>query len=641
MNRDTIKRGTAKIKGEHIEGPNLNSVPAAIMERRPTMTMKAFVPADTRISTDQPSASSNAEARGTANSLKNIPALNHAENMQSNALSQNHPVMLSSPGVHNGDDQLAQMDGEELYASSPANLDRSKNGNNRKRLVDYEESDEEDEGGPIRNSEGRSRAKRQKQESDTRIGHHRAEPLLPIFAKFKKSSSGHQISHIYSRPMHGAFPSGQTWRDYVHKNGQVNLEDVIMDPDLFPSCKDSSEAISPDQKRDMIKHYLLSIIKEDPEVPSVENDEPASPTKQKYKQVPAFVVGYHRDDLVMPVYAHLRIPATNFPTSLLFRLDKEDFPKSRIEFSGISVSFPKIKFLPEFGRSTEKETKAEIMIRFLANGNANDDEEVVSTQSQLPPPSRTTSDRTQRRSRARSGTGTFAHRLNIALPNGTADGIDESLEALQASGQTYLTAAFNYGQKLKNRESVVLEKEVSLLEREADVESREQVIADEISAGVQAGLTSEKDVVQSVLHNRWQQLPSPDLSIRQSCSDLKLALPRPQRQDFFGAYQKIPEQSPNAGWYFEAQSQITVLNDGPLGGKKFSQNQILQPIQGIAVPGRPKDTAVRCDGVEYLHYEEDGVSKLVRSSESVVQHEGQYYVRWTYLREMKEPSFTF
>lgn len=86
-----------------------------------------------------------------------------------------------------------------------------------------------------------------------------------------------------------------------------------------------------------------------------------------------------------------------------------------------------------------------------------------------------------------------------------------------------------------------------------------------------------------------------------------------------------------------------MFNEGPLQGKKFARNQVLQQITGITVPGRLKDTALRCGGFEYLHYEdeEDGIAKLVQNSKSVVQHEGQYHVRWTYLREIRESAIKF
>lgn len=84
-----------------------------------------------------------------------------------------------------------------------------------------------------------------------------------------------------------------------------------------------------------------------------------------------FVVGFHEDDLEVPVRAQLRLQYGNRAAAVLFRLDPEDVSKSLIHFPRISVHETKVKFMPGFARPTIEETKAEILSRFLAKDNEN------------------------------------------------------------------------------------------------------------------------------------------------------------------------------------------------------------------------------------------------------------------------------
>ncbi|CZS89530.1 uncharacterized protein RAG0_00890 [Rhynchosporium agropyri] len=638
MNEGTVKREIAKVKGENPERLNLGSVPDVTMDRAGRMTLQAFVPAKTSTIAAQPTRSLSTAARDTFTFSKDTPAFNQAQNLQLGAPVPSSFIIPSSPYVANVLEQPPHMDKDDLYTSSPAKLNSYASRNNLKRVVEYNESEDDDEGGPIR--DGQQRGKRQKRKGDIsqegshiRIGHHSAEPLVSVFSKFKKSATGNRIPYIYSRPISELFPSGKQWNDYVSTNNIVGMENVTLDDFLFPASKASAEFLSNDKKRDMVKQYLSSLVDQDSAQAT-----PASQSKPKFNQVPAFIVGYHFDDLELPVRAHLCLKAENRGAALLFRIDKEDIEKSNIEFNGIRVLPNKIKFLPEFKKPTEKETKAEVMTRFLANEN----EEVAATED---PPSPSQKKCGRRRLTDRSGTPVNAPRLNIELRKGIAGGVDAGLELLQASGQTYLTAAFEYGQKLRAREDTALLKEVSLMEREAVVQDRERFIDEEITARVAAALSAERQITnvsgseQSAAQKRIEdperqleqarnipsststQVSASNSGNRSSASkSLFLDL---NGANFHEAYTKIPEQSLNAGWYVKSQAQIKTFDEGPLEGKKFSQNQILQPIQGIAVPGRLKETAVRYGDVEYLHYEEGGVSKLVQSSQSVTNHEGK------------------
>ncbi|CZT51222.1 uncharacterized protein RSE6_12342 [Rhynchosporium secalis] len=586
MNEGTVKREIAKVKGENPERLNLGSVPDVTMDRARRMTLQAFVPAKTSTIAAQPTRSLSTAARDTFTFSKDTPAFNQSQNLQLGAPVPSSFIIPPSPYVANVLEQPPHMDKDDLYTSSPAKLNSYASRNNLKRVVEYNESEDNDEDGPIR--DGQQRGKRQKRKGDIsqegshiRIGHHSAEPLVSVFSKFKKSATGNRIPYIYSRPISELFPSGKQWNDYVSTNN-------------IPA-----QSLSNDKKRDMVKQYLSSLVDQDSAQATS-----ASQSKPKFNQVPAFIVGNHFDDLELPVRAHLCLKAENRGAALLFGIDKEDIEKSNIEFNGIRVLPNKIKFLPEFKKPTEKETKAEIMTRLLANEN----EEVAATED---PP----------------------------------------------SPSEKKCAAFEYGQKLRAREDTALLKEVSLMEREAVIEDRERFIDEEITARVAAALSAERQITnvsgseQSAAQKRIEDLErqleqarkipsSTSTQVSASNSGNRSSASKSLFLDLNGAtfheaYTKIPEQRLNAGWYVKSQAQIKTFDEGPLEGKKFSQNQILQPIQGIAVPGRLKETAVRCGDVEYLHYEEGGVSKLVQSSQSVINHEGQFYVSWTYLREIK------
>ncbi|KAH6711045.1 hypothetical protein BKA61DRAFT_612924 [Leptodontidium sp. MPI-SDFR-AT-0119] len=581
-------------------------------------------------------------------------------------------VGISAVGIASTDvDQPTRIDDGDLYNSSPVTRNRLGTRNNLKRTVTYEESD--DEGGPIRSiSETAKRQKlkipqaKPKDIGHHRIGHHTAEPLIAVFAKLKKLPGPKQC-HVYSRQtddMPKIFPSGKCWWDHVHRNSQVHLEDVTLDSEVFHGFEGEFQDMRIDRKRELVLEYLSALVVTPAHEPAEDTQAP-TPVRERTPSYSSsatpFVVGFHEDDLEVPVRAQLRLQYGNRVAAVLFRLDPEDVSKSLIHFPRISVHETKVKFMPEFARPTIEETKAEILSRFLAKDNKNDDEEVATTPKR---PSKDRSKSRSRRSRIRSSRGVAARRVRVEIPNESAGDIDEALASLQDIGQTYLNTAFEYGEKLKKRESAVLEKETLLAERESVVMRKEGTIEEEISIGVEAALSAEEDSLEALkeekltMQKRIEQLETqleearkqPSSIIPAQATTSHAAIRSSSTSSLFlnlkgiifsEAYRRIPEQIPNAGWYLEVNAGTVVHNDGPLQGKKFTRNQVLQPINGITVPGKLKDVTLRCGGIEYLHYEENGISKLVQNSESVVQHEGQYYVCWTYLREIEEQDFKF
>ncbi|KAK0110650.1 hypothetical protein ONS96_002251 [Cadophora gregata f. sp. sojae] len=565
--------------------------------------------------------------------------------------------------------------GRDLCASSPANSRRSDSQNVLKRTTGYvgiddddngDDDDGDDEGGPIRSSHERVKRQRQafrtpqgvQESSDIRIGHHSAEPLITIFAKFKKETSGRTMTHIYSRKSTMVFPSGRSWSDYVHKNGQVNPADVTLDPELFPHHMSELPHVKTEQKRQIIAEYLYGILGEGQPASNVEAPTPCPKFQvepPRYEQRPPFIVGFHKDHPAVPVRAQLRIQSGSRAVALLFKLKDEEVKNSHLRLPKLSVQDTQVKFNPEFARTTIEETRAEILARFLARDNENQDQEVPATPGKHTPRRRQSKVLTPRAHSSK----TTPTRPRLELPTGTDESVDECLESLQVTGQHFLTTAFEYGQKLKRREIAYAEKE-NLLE-------------DQIALGVQAALMGKEDVAKALQtqveqlekakaedHDRMQkqieQLTAQLEEARKQSnnstyvkvSNLQSVTPNPASGSLFldlkgkmfsQAYTKIPDDHPNTGWYWQNHNDTIVHHEGPLQGKKFTRNQVLQPIVGITVPGRLKDTALRCGGIEYLHYEENGIAKLVQNSESVVQHEGQYYVCWTYLREVQDFKF--
>ncbi|PVH88795.1 hypothetical protein DL98DRAFT_565669 [Cadophora sp. DSE1049] len=602
-------------------------------------------------------------------------------------------VGMTASGVLQSGDQSVQMSDLDLYASSPANSWRPETRNNLKRTIDYkerewddyydEDDEDDDEGGPIRSSQ--ERAKRQKriaqplpaeppESSDIKVGHHTAEPLITIFAKFRKVSSGSPTLHIYTRKPKGlraVFQSGKSWSDHVHKNGQVHTDDVTLDPGLIPGDEDGAENLTYDQKRLFITQYLSSI--ENEELPShvIEAPTPSLETQEDtptYEHGTPIIVGFHKDFPAVPVRAQLRLQSSQRVAAVLFRLDAEDVKKSKIILPKLSVNDTQVKFIPEFARPTIEETKAEIRSRFCVEDNEHENEEMSVTTSQHSPHRKQS---IHRKSGARLGKEE-TRRLSIELPTGSADGIDKSLRSLQDLGQHFLTAAFEYGEELKKRESVVLETEGSLFERERLVERREEATEEEISTAlmekelsieglreqveqIEKAKTEDNARLQEVIDQLRQQNkqlqsqnheqarnPQYDNQFPQTVRSPESASPLSLNLNgltFAQAYEVIEPDEPNAGCFWERRSETVTFDDGPMQGKRFERNRVLQPIQGLIVPGDLSDIGVHCSENRYLHYDDHGTAKLVQAMKSFVQHEVQYYVCSVYLKEIKGRRF--
>ncbi|KAH7336312.1 hypothetical protein BKA65DRAFT_31682 [Rhexocercosporidium sp. MPI-PUGE-AT-0058] len=679
MNDLPIKCEEPNVKGEETGQFDLSSVPMAGMDLSQTIAPMASALAALRSTIGQPPGATNTEAHGMSASRDAVHRHEH------NGFVDIHPTapVLAPRGVatstasivNTSGDQFSHIEDGSLYNSSPAAPSRTHIRNNLKRTNANDESD--DEGGPVRSSQERFKRKRGKllhtqseDNSDIRIGHHTADPLIPVFAKLKKLPGTKQC-HVYSRhtdDMPKIFSNGKCWSDYVHTNSQVNLEDVALSSDIFPEYEDELQDMRIDRKRELVVRFLSAMVETSAEDPT-EDIRALTPVHERtpiYNSVPPFIIGFHKEHLGIPVRAQLRLQSGGRIKAVLFRLDADDVSRSGIRLPRMSVHETKIKFLPEFVKPTMEETKAEILTRFVVKYNENEDEEVVPTAVTSRHSSQGRSKSSRRRLSIRSGRGASARRLHIELPIETVGDIDESLSALQAMGQKYLTSAVEYGEHVKKREFAALEKETLLAERENVITRRERTIEEEVSIGVEAALSAEKDSLEalkdekSTMQKRIQELEAQIEQARtqptsSNVAHAPVAKPRATTHSspssslfldlngktFSEAYRRIPEQSPNSGWYLEATAGTVVHHEGPLQGKKFSRNQVLQPIKGITVPGRLKDVTLRCGDVEYLHYEENGISKLVQNSESVVQHEGRYYVCWSYLREIEEPAFKF
>ncbi|KAH7409299.1 hypothetical protein BKA64DRAFT_720601 [Cadophora sp. MPI-SDFR-AT-0126] len=679
MNNITVKQEGFKVKSENEDISAMNSPQQVLMYQAQMASQEASGSLETGLN-------------GTSTYGENVDSASTSKEIPSIVAAQNGPPASPAPGMatsggprdvlHVGH-QSVQMNDLDLYGVSPMRPDRPETRNNLKRTVGYEESDDDDndddEGGPVRSSQEKAKRQRRadqtsqvpQESTDIKIGHHTAEPLITIFAKSKNGIFGRASSHIYSRKTTTVFPGGRSWSDYVHKNGQVNLDDVTLDPDLFSDYADELQDMKIERKRELISEYLHSIPREEHQ--TINAEAPTLDPKviiegPSYEHHPPFIVGYHKDHPTVPVRVQLRQQSGSRSVALLFKLKDEEVKNSHLRLPKLSVRDTQVKFIPEFARSTIEETKAEILARFLVNHNEHQDEEVATTLNQHTPH--------RRRSRAR---GPNAHsgkatpgRPQIGLPTGTGDGIDECLVSLQNMGQHFLTMSFEYGQKLKMREAALVENESALAEKEALIKRREQTVEEEIATGVEAVSMRKEDLLQEQVeqleqaraedHARMQkqieQLTAQLEEAREqysSSNSAQIPAPHPDSRNpassspfldlngmmFSQAYTQIPDDNPNTGWYWQNHTDTIIHHEGPLQGKKFTRNQVLQPIDGITVPGRLKDTTLRCGGIEYLHYEEDGIAKLVQNSESVVHHEGRYYVCWNYLREVREPAFKF
>jgi hypothetical protein len=178
-----------------------------------------------------------------------------------------------------------------------------------------------------------------------RIGCHKVEPQLLIRAK--STATGLKVS-VFEEDV--PLELAHCWK-LVNNNGYVNLDDVDLDPQLFPVYANSAD-MTKEKKSELIKKYLQSLGRDF----KTTNKEPESLNplalgRSKAKNGPRLHVGVQKTAQNVQVYGYLAFHTDN----LLFH---KDIPEHIRKAEGYSIAPESIDFKPEIDQGDLVETKS-------------------------------------------------------------------------------------------------------------------------------------------------------------------------------------------------------------------------------------------------------------------------------------------